>query len=331
MSTKPLVPPIALTRRPLRIMVVAEDPQQRMAFSDTIRGWGLELVDCLAAEQLTEKHFKLPIDVWLVDSQTDYDISDSIEKKIPPHSKWVVLLGFNNAPFLNESQLYAKWQRKLKRKLAQALNLPEMIEKTDEQISALKPWQYVVMLGASMGGPLAIKEFLDNLPIELPIALVLAQHFNPNMMSTLPRILSRHNHWRCEVMTLTQQLQSGRCLIVPIEQAVVCDSNGRVILQKAAWQGDYRPSISQLFKNGSEAFGNRLITIMFSGMGNDGSEVADVIQRNESQIWAQSPQSSTCPSQPQSLIDTGLVSFIGDPKQLAEKLVAFVATQPAQP
>lgn len=309
---------------PLRIMVVAESPQQRMAFSDTIRGWGLDLVDCLAVEQLTDKHFKHPVDVWLIDSQNDYDIIDSIDKKIPTHSEKVVLLGFNNAPFLNESQLYAKWQRKLKRKLAQALHLPDMIEKADEQASAVKAWQYVVMLGASMGGPLAIKEFLDHLPADLPIALVLAQHFNANMMNTLPRIISRHNHWRCEVMTLTQQLQSGRCLIVPIEQSVVCDSNGRVILQKNVWQGDYRPSISQLFKNGSEVFGNRLISIMFSGMGNDGSDVAEIVQRNDSLIWSQSPASCTCPSQPQSFIDTGKVSFIGDPKQLAEHLTLYV-------
>lgn len=318
------MPNSPLTKPQLRIMVVAESPQQRMAFSDTIRSWGLDLVDCLAVEQLTDRHFKQPIDVWLVDSQTDYDIIDSIDKKIPAQSARVVLLGFSNAPFLNESQLYAKWQRKLKRKLAQSLNLPDMIKKSDEQESAVRPWQYVVMLGASMGGPLAIKEFLDHLPADLPIALVLAQHFNANMMNTLPRIISRHNHWRCEVMTLTQQLQSGRCLIVPIEQSVVCDSNGRVILQKSIWQGDYRPSISQLFKNGSEAFGNRLITIMFSGMGNDGSDVTEIMQRNESIIWAQSPQSSTCPSQPQSIIDTGKVSFIGDPKQLAEHLMAYI-------
>ena len=235
----------------------------------------------------------------------------------------VVLLGFVTAPYINESLLYAKWQRQLKRKIANMLERSDLLEPYDAAKSEIKPWKYVVLLAASTGGPLAIKEFLDNLPEDLPVALLLAQHFNQNTLNTLPRILNRHNEWRCDIVSNTQQLLTGRCLILPIEHSVVCDSNGRVILQRKPWQGSYKPPISEVMRNCSEAFGNNLITIVFSGMGNDGSDVAATVKKNGSIIWAQSPDSSTCASQPQSMIESNQVTFVGTPKQLAQQLIAL--------
>ena len=308
---------------PLRFFIVAEENQQRLAFSDTIRSWGFEIVECLAASQLFEKHFQQKVDVWLIDTPDDYAVIQNVEKQQNVNLTKVVLLGFVTAPYINESLLYAKWQRQLKRKIANMLERSDLLEPYDAAKSEIKPWKYVVLLAASMGGPLAIKEFLDNLPEDLPVALLLAQHFNQNTLNTLPRILNRHNEWRCDIVTNTQQLLTGRCLILPIEHSVVCDSNGRVILQRKPWLGSYKPPISDVMRNCSEAFGNNLITIVFSGMGNDGSDVAATVKKNGSIIWAQSPDSSTCASQPQSMIESNQVTFVGTPKQLAQQLIAL--------
>lgn len=327
---------------PLRFIVVAEHNLQRLAFSDTIRAWGHDLIDCVAANQLTDKHFNTDVDVWLVDSEQDFDIIQALEPQLvqvneqaevslgkidESHPKRVVLVGFLPAPYINESQLYSKWQRQLKRKIAQRLKRPDILDKLEQQYGEYRPWKYVVVIGASMGGPLAVKEFLDTLPSDLPIAILLAQHFNQAMINSLPRVLNRHNQWRCDVLNNSQRLMAGRCLIVPIDKAVVCDSNGRVIVQKQGWQGLYQPSISQLIRNCSEAFGNTVINIIFSGMGNDGSDVADVLKQNGSTIWVQTPETCACPSQPQSMIDTGLADYIATPKELAQALITLCKTR----
>lgn len=312
------------THHPIRVIVIAENAQQRLGFSNTIREWGMELVDCISAANLNDKHFTQPVDVWLIDHEEAVEIIQQIEQKSTKTPYSIKLIGFNVAPYITDSHLYAKWQRQLKRKLALALQRPDLVIKTPVIHKAKKPWRYVVVMGASMGGPLAIKEFLDWLPTDLPITLLLAHHFDANMIHALPRIISRHNDWQCDVMLTTQLLQTGRCLIVPIEKSVVCDSKGRVVLQKQGWEGNYQPSITQLLKNSSMVFGNRLISIIFSGMGDDGSDSAETLYQNKSHIWVQSPQSSTCDSQPKSMIETGKVSVIGSPKELAEALVNFV-------
>lgn len=308
-------------RDSINVMVIAESHHQRTAFCDTVRSCGFTLVDCVSKVQLkgTLEPYKVVIDLWLIDS--DYD--DNVAAAIAVSKSSAVLVGFSQAPYLNEAKHYAKWQRKLKRKLAQMLILPELLDRPAYERNKVS-WRYVILLGASMGGPSAVKEFLDNLSPTLPISILLAHHFNHAMIETLPRILNRHNDWRCQVITSSQRLQTGQCLIVPINQQIICDSAGRVILSEQAWEGEYKPDIGQLLKNTSDVYGSELISIIFSGMGNDGTQHLDLIQDNHSQLWAQDPTMSTCPSQPQAIIDSGYCQFVGSPEALAKKLTDYI-------
>ncbi|HSP84334.1 MAG TPA: chemotaxis protein CheB [Psychrobacter sp.] len=310
----------------IKVLVVAEDHQQRMAFSDTVRSCGFHLVDCVTSSQLQDKFdgYESDIDIWLIDS--DYD---GYVASVTAASKTAaVLVGFSQAPYLNEAQQYAKWQRKLKRKLAQMLALPTLVD-TPVYQDEVRGWRYVVFLGASMGGPSAVKEFLDYLSPMLPVSILLAHHFNLTMISTLPRILNRHNDWRCQMITSSQRMRIGQCLIVPIDKQIVCDSTGRIILLDQAWEGDYKPAIGQILKNTSDVYGSELINIIFSGMGNDGTQYLELIQDNDSQLWAQDPTLSACPSQPQAIIDSGYCTFIGSPQALAQKLTDYIADRAA--
>lgn len=305
----------------IKVLVIAENQHQRLAFNDTVRSLGFTLVDCLSRKQLQDKPkpYRAQVDIWLIDSDYDNDIATVINAS----KSSAVLVGFSPAPYLNEMQHYAKWQRKLKRKLAKLLNKPSLLDSPDIDNNS-PPWRYIVFLGASMGGPNAVKTFLDNLSPTLPICILLAHHFNNKMIDTLPRILNRHNDWACQVITTTQRLRSGHCMIAPIDRQIICDSDGRVILTEQAWEGEYKPGIGQLLRNTSDVYGSDLVSIIFSGMGNDGAQHLDLIQDNNSQLWAQDPSSSTCPSQPQAIIDSGFCQFIGSPELLAQKLTNYV-------
>ncbi|WP_286740267.1 chemotaxis protein CheB [Psychrobacter sp. UBA3068] len=307
----------------IKVMVVAEDYHQRMAFSDTVRSCGFTLVGCVSRLQLQKKSelTDMAIDIWLIDS--DYD--DNVLTVTTASKPAAVLVGFSQAPYLNEAQQYAKWQRKLKRKLAHIFALPLLVDAPVQRNESPEiEWRYVVFLGASMGGPNAIKEFLDNVSPTLPICILLAHHFNRTMIDTLPRILNRHNNWRCQVITSSQRLRAGQCLIAPIDKQIVCDSTGRVILLDQAWSGEYKPAIGQILKNTSDVYGSELINIIFSGMGNDGSQYLDLIQHNNSQLWAQDPSLSACSSQPQAIIDSGYCGFVGSPADLAKRLTDYI-------
>ncbi|OOS19500.1 chemotaxis protein CheB [Moraxella lincolnii] len=303
----------------IKVVAVAESQQQRLALSDTIKSIGLNLVECVSSQALVHQKIPNNIDLWLVDSQYD----EGLSRLIGQHASDAMLVGFSEAPYLNETQMYHRWQRKLKKRLAKILDMPDIYDTKRYQIKD-NHWDYVVVLGASMGGPVAIKAFLDNLSPNLPICILLAHHFSPEMVQTLPRVLTRHNDWRCQLITTTQSLQVGKVLIAPTHQIIICDSNGRVILSREQWQCGYNPSINDILKNASDVYADQLIGIIFSGMGDDGCKYIDDIKANNSQIWVQDPNSSASPSQPQAMIDTGYPQFVGTPIELAKKLNEFV-------
>ncbi len=299
----------------MQIIIVADAHKQRLALSDTIHRLGFCVLDCINTEQLLNE--QLPhADVWLVDVD---NYTPSIQAKILETRPKSVLMGFKTAPYLNNSCDYEKWQRSLMRRLSKLLNLSPAQNKSPQQ-KEFACWRYVLFLGGSMGGPEAIKTFLDNLPANLPIAIIIAQHFEGVMMESLPKILTRHNEWRCKLITTTQSLQAGTCLIAPVDKQIVCDSTGRVILTKKDWEGEYRPNIGALLKNASEVHGSDLIGIIFSGMGVDGSQHAKELRANNSLLWAQDPETCISPSQPQAFIDTGMCQYIGSPEAMAARL-----------
>ncbi len=306
----------------IKVVVVAESSQQRQAFVDTIHSCGLNLVDCLSKEALQKKGLPNQLDLLLIDTLYEQALIEVVEKSQVGRT----LIGFSQAPYSNDRNNYKKWQRKLKRKLAKILNMPELIDKKIYEKST-KDWTHVVFLGASMGGPSAVKEFLDNLSPELPICLLLAHHYDNNRIQTLPQVLTRQNDWRCQVINTSQSLQVGKCLIAPVEQKIICNSYGQVFLTDEVWQGGYLPSIDHIMLNASDVYGDLLINIIFSGMADDGSAYLSQIHKNRSQIWVQDPTSCISFNQPQAVIDSGFCDFIGTPQNLAMKLTEVVSTK----
>ncbi|OPH35333.1 Chemotaxis response regulator protein-glutamate methylesterase of group 1 operon [Moraxella lacunata] len=306
----------------VKVIVVSDNRSQRFAFDDGLRDVGFDVIGCFSTEQLdVMAKSKLPKDmVWLVDSP----LSDSLQALIDTYEPRLVLVGFQEAPNPKHDENYQRWQRSLLRRLCDSLGVSaiKLLAKKSHSCTrpTTRPWRYVLFLGASMGGPDALKVFLDNLSPELPIAILIGHHFDKEMIHGLPKVLTRNNEWRCRVVGTSQSLQSGLCLVAPIEQQIVCDSEGRVILLDKPWEGEYQPSISQLLKNTSEVYGSELIGIIFSGMGNDGSAHLAQIAQNKSHLWAQSPESSGCPSQPQAMIDSGFCQFVGTPLELAGRI-----------
>lgn len=299
----------------MQIGIVADDQKQRLALRDVVERLGFYTKDILTPEEaMTADDVALLADAWLVDVD---DYSLDLESKLSQDGQKLII-GFEPAPHLSHSELYERWQKYTQRKLVKLLEID--LEPKLHLLKDSVPWRYVVFLGASMGGIDAVKAFLDTLSSDLPVAVLLAQHYDELMLESVPKIITRQNNWRCRIVRASQSLQSGVCLIVPIGKKLICDSTGRVILLDEPWEAGYRPNIGVLLKNVSEVFGEQAIGVILSGMGNDGSQYAHELIAHGSLLWAQDPSSAQSPSQPQAFIDTKVCQFVGTPQALAQKI-----------
>lgn len=311
-----------------RLFIIADRPLQRIALAEMIQSCGFDIVDNLPPDRLQALHFTTNPDLWLLDVVDQDSILERIGFDAP------VMFGIDAAPQLTDRQAYGKWMRVLSRKLIKLLGHPPPLllcndqpESTIVVIEAQPSWQYVCVLAASMGGPNAVKAFLDALPsdLDLPVAFLYVQHIDPYMQELLPRILVRQNNWRSRLIKDEPVLlTAGEILIVPATRMLSMDAKGLLTPLDTRWPGQYQPSINEVLLRASQAFSDRLLTIVFSGMGEDGIQAAQQVTQQHGLIWAQTAISCDCSSQPDAMRATGQVTFNGSPEMLAQKLQVFL-------
>lgn len=326
-------------RRNPRIGVVSDSNLQRLALAQTVKGHGYELSFNTSPERLDEKTLdEAELDAWVVDMQ---DEDDAFLDRLLDHTAAPILFGLEEAP-PQGARNYPRWERRVFVKLKETVGEPVQDEKLDEleqqtevpvqpvdlppEIQAYHPdgLELVCVLAASLGGPAAVKEFLDSLPKGLPVAFVLAQHIDERMQETLTRVLVRHNGIPCKIAEGGDRLRAGELLIAPVASEIDFGPDGEVIYRNMKWDGPYAPSIDQVIANVTRRFGNRAGALIFSGMGGDGSISGPQLEEAGGFIWAQTAETSACASQPDSMRATGVVTFNGSPKELAAHLVEHV-------
>lgn len=327
-------------RRNPRIGVVSDSNLQRLALAQTVKGHGYELGLNTSPERLDAATLLTAnMDAWLVDVEEDDEV---FLDRLLDNSASPILFGLEAAP-AQGSRTYPRWERRVFIKLRDTVGEPVQEEQLDvleqppvaatqapltlpPECSLRDPdaLDMVCVLAASLGGPAAVKEFLDCLPRGLPVAFVLAQHIDARMQDTLAHVLARHNHMPCKVAEAGDKLRHGEIMIAPVASEIDFGEHGEVLVQGIKWDGPYSPSIDQTIANVSRRFGARASALIFSGMGGDGSISGTQMQEAGGFLWAQSAESCACASQPDAMRATGVVSFNGTPTELAAHLVEHI-------
>ncbi len=191
-----------------------------------------------------------------------------------------------------------------------------------------RPAPYVWVLGASLGGPGAVKRFLDALPEGLPVGFVYAQHIDNNFLPVLHQVLGRHSAFDMHQCGHKKRVGIGEVHIVPVNHQIQSSkSEGIIFVHNRPWQGLYSPNISHVMKEFACCYGPDTGAIVFSGMGDDASDGAMAMAEAGAEVWVQTLSSCASASMPEAVLATGRSRFQGTPEELAEKLVQVIASR----
>ncbi len=186
--------------------------------------------------------------------------------------------------------------------------------------SAEKIW----VLGASLGGPMAVRDFLSCLPENLPIAFVLAQHIGASHIELLGEQLNRATTFNVMTAKPGHIIQNQEVILAPIEEKIILNQSGAISIEPLSGHSIYTPSIDDVMTDVANNYGPNIGTIIFSGMGNDGEEGCQVISEKGGVVWAQEPDSCVISSMPDCARNTGCVTSSGTPEELAIALVEYL-------
>ena len=334
-----------------RIGVIADTSLQRHVLQQALSANGYTVVLNSDPARLQEADLMaVEADLWLVDlAQTEDSplVNALLERDSCP-----VLFGEGHAPE-RHSEHYPRWERRLCGKLKRLVGDPsrvvgprlEGLRADKEEPKRLElprallaaesvagePATEVWLLAASLGGPEAVKAFLDALPDGLPIGFVYAQHIEASFESALSQAVGRHSQWHVNQSRAHDPVRCGEVVIAPVAQEMSFGKDGAMLLSGRSWPEPYSPSIDQMMLNLAQQFGSRCGVIAFSGMGSDGNAAAAYLLRQGGRVWTQRADSCVCSSMPDSLREGGYSSFSGDPRELAQALVTHLAQQAKPP
>jgi two-component system chemotaxis response regulator CheB/chemosensory pili system protein ChpB (putative protein-glutamate methylesterase) len=180
----------------------------------------------------------------------------------------------------------------------------------------------VVVLGASIGGPEAVRDFLGALPAGFPALFVLAQHMGEEFLELMSAQLRKSVALTVRNPSHGERAAHGEVLIVPTTHRLQVDGEGVVTLAHLPEKMPYSPSIDQVMRDAADAFGDKVLAIIFSGMAHDAIEGSKHLKSKGGHIWAQDPDTCVISSMVDGAREAGVVEFLGSPKQLADKLTA---------
>jgi chemosensory pili system protein ChpB (putative protein-glutamate methylesterase) len=182
--------------------------------------------------------------------------------------------------------------------------------------------QRIFVLGASIGGPEAVRDFLGALPAGFPMLFVLAQHMGEEFLELMSAQLAKAVALTVRNPTHGERVGQSEVLVVPTTHRMKVDTEGVITLAHLPEKPPYSPSIDQVLRDVADQFGDKAGAIIFSGMAHDAVEGSQYLKSKGGVIWAQDPDTCVISSMVDGAREAGVVSFLGSPKQLAEKMIA---------
>ncbi|MFO7566815.1 MAG: chemotaxis-specific protein-glutamate methyltransferase CheB [Enhygromyxa sp.] len=164
-----------------------------------------------------------------------------------------------------------------------------------------------LFIGASTGGPLALRELLTGLcevgGVGLPIVIV--QHMTRGFVWGLATWLLQATGYEVELARHGTRLRPGQVLLAPDDRHVELEAD-RLLLVNDKATGGHRPSVDVLFHSvARHRDADRMCAVLLTGMGRDGACGLEALHRADAWTIAQDEATSVVWGMPRVAIELG--------------------------
>lgn len=185
----------------------------------------------------------------------------------------------------------------------------------------------VIVIGASTGGPMAVRDLLNGLPADFPGAIIVVQHIPASFTQVLAAQLNRQVPLAVKEATADDRLRPGLVLVAPGDYHLLLQPSAQVELNKGPEIMGHRPSIDVTMQSVVQLYGSRTTGVVLTGMGSDGSQGLVAIRAKGGRTFAQDTATSVVNGMPQRAIEKGVVDRVGSPSEIANFLLQISRTR----
>lgn len=186
----------------------------------------------------------------------------------------------------------------------------------------------VVLIGASTGGPQAIMDILPRLPADLPAGIVIVQHMPPNFTRFFAERLDCRTKLGVKEADEGDGISQGNVLVAPGGLQLFIDENFTqpvvMLLSRNENLRSNCPSIDFALSSFASVFREKLIAVILTGMGKDGSAGSRAVKNMGGTVLCQDEETSLIFGMPCSVINEGLADEVVPLDKMASRIVENV-------
>ncbi len=182
----------------------------------------------------------------------------------------------------------------------------------------------IIVIGASTGGPQALKTILSQLPENFPVPVICIQHISSGFLDGLVSWLGAHTR-NCVTISVANETPRRGKIYFPQENThLVIDHLGRIQPSFSAAVGGHRPSVTTSFCSVAEYYGDAAIGVLLTGMGSDGGAGMMALSNAGALTICQDEASCVIYGMPRDAVERGAARFVLSLNDIAKALINAV-------
>jgi two-component system chemotaxis response regulator CheB len=207
---------------------------------------------------------------------------------------------------------------------------PPAVKRTTKKkapIAPTEPTGKIVAIGASSGGPHALRYMLPRIPADFAAPILIVQHMPESFTAMFAQWLDEI----CEIEVREARdgdLATPGCALIAPGNAHLRVSKrtlgAEVALEKGKLINGHMPSVDVLFESVASEYGADAVALLMTGMGSDGAEGLGRIRQAGGQTVAQDKDSSAIYGMPRVAMEKGYAEKVISLADMADYLISAV-------
>jgi two-component system chemotaxis response regulator CheB len=246
-------------------------------------------------------------------------------------------IDFVAKPTLRAAPELATIQEELIRKVhgTRQLDMAKVRDRISQAPAVVRPNEHdpagplrVIAIGSSTGGPAALMQIFGAFTEPPDCAFVVSQHMPAGFTRGFAERLDRLTHVTAREARAGEALQAGVVLVAPGGNHLEFENRGGGAVTKLAsrvGEDKYAPSVDRMFVSAAKHFGQNLLAVVLTGMGDDGREGVSAVRQSGGNVIAESEETAVIFGMPQQAIRTGAVDAVLPLSEIAPVIQAGLA------
>ena len=319
--------------KPIRVLVVDDSAFARKVMREVLSSAGMDVVG-IARDGLEalEKIAELKPDVITLDLVMPNLDGMGVLAALPPDGPRVVVVSMaGESSALGIAALHAGAIDLVQKPTAQAVDKlyslsSELVAAVTAAAGAKAPSatpvqplaealvassKSIVVIGASTGGPQALSRLIKALPANFPLPVALVLHLPAGYTQSFAERLNGEAALSVVEASPGLPIVAGQVVVARAGLHLKLARSGsavHAVLDSQPSTTPHRPAVDMLFESAAQVYGSRVLGVVLTGMGDDGTAGGRAIKAAGGEILTESESSCVVYGMPRAAVEAGLSS-----------------------